>query len=474
MGGDVVAGRYMVEEPVGSGGMSTVYRAHDRLLERTVALKLLDERHVGDRDSVARFRREAESAAALSHPNVVTVLDRGEDGGRPFIVYEYVAGENLKQHLLREGPLAAEDVVELGVQIAGALAYAHAEGLVHRDVKPQNVLLNGDVVKVTDFGIARSLVVTRGITQTGTVMGTSEYISPEQARGEQVDERTDVYSLGIVLYELLAGEPPFRGENFVTVALKHLNESPPSIADRRGDVPLRLRLALDRALAKDPDDRFASMADFRAELEASLREREPDGGQTVVIRPRVRRARRRLLPLLLAAAAVVALAAAVAALLLVRGGSGGGSGAGGGAGGGGARVSLAGVGAYDPPPGDGKEHDEDAPLATDGDPATVWTTEGYHSTLSELGKQGVGLVLDAGSSARVSRIELQTDTPGFTAEIEAGDSRTCCFRPVSDPETVGRTATFSLHDANARYYLVWITELPPGLRAHVNEVEARQ
>jgi tRNA A-37 threonylcarbamoyl transferase component Bud32 len=468
MDGEIIAGRYELEELVGRGGMSTVYRAHDRLLERTVALKLLHERHLGDRESVERFRREAEAAAALSHPNVVTVIDRGEDEGRHFIVFEYVDGENLKQRVLREGPLPVREALELTLQTARALAYAHAEGLVHRDVKPQNVLLTDGRAKVTDFGIARSLDVARGITQTGTVMGTSEYLSPEQARGEQVDERTDVYSLGIVLYELLTGETPFRGENFVTVALKHLNEPPPSVRERRGDVALRLELALDRALAKEPDARFGSMADFCTELEACLR--EPPGGETVVPRSSRRRRPRRRTALLLLTAALVAALAALAAVLVLRGGGG----PGGGAADGSSPVPLSGVGAYDPPPGDGREHDEDAPSATDGDPATYWTTESYHSPFAELGKRGVGLVLDAGGAARVRRIELTTDTPGFSAVIEAGDSRSCCFRAVSDTQTVGRVATFDLHATTARYYVVWISELPPGLRAHVNEVRALQ
>jgi len=467
--GKVIADRYELEELVGSGGMSSVYRARDRLLERTVALKFLHDRHLGDHESVERFRREAEAAAALSHPNVVTVIDRGEEDGRPFIVFEYVDGESLKERVVREGTLPVREAIELALQIGRALAYAHGEGLVHRDVKPQNVLLNGESAKVTDFGIARSLDVARGMTQTGTVLGTSEYISPEQARGEQVDARTDVYSLGIVLYELLTGRTPFQGENFVSVALKHLNEAPRPLRELRPDAPERLERILERALAKDPRDRFASMDELCAELEACLV--EPDGGATVVLRPPrtvARRRRRGALVLASIAAALVAAAAAVAAFLALH--DGGGGGAASGSGSPGAHVSLSGVGAYDPPPGDGREHDEDAPLATDGNPSTYWQTEGYHGTLAELGKSGVGLVLDAGARRTVRHVVVTTDTPGFTAEIRAGDSRTCCFRTRSDPRTVSGTTTFDLRDADARYYLVWITALPAGLRAHVNEV----
>ena len=199
MVGELIADRYELEELVGSGGMSSVYRAHDRLLERSVALKILHEQYNRDSDYVERFRREARSVAQLTHPNIVTVIDRGEQDGRQFIVFEYVDGENLKELVDREGPLPVAEVIELGLQVARGLAFAHEQGLVHRDVKPQNVLLDGDGrAKVTDFGIARSLDVD-GMTVTGTIMGTSNYIAPEQASGQPVDDQTDVYSLGCVL-----------------------------------------------------------------------------------------------------------------------------------------------------------------------------------------------------------------------------------------------------------------------------------
>src|SRR5205823_8828194 len=204
-----------------------------------------------------RFRREARMVAGLLHQNIVTVIDRGEDHGCPFIVFEYVDGENLKQLVDREAPLPVDRALELAMQVARGLAFAHANGYVHRDVKPQNVLLNGDgEAKVTDFGIARSLDVNQGMTQTGTVVGTSDYIAPEQAQGQRVDEHTDIYSLGVVLYELLTNEVPYPGENFVAVAMRHINEPPPSIRDKRPDVSPRLEAAVQRAMAKRPEDRF--------------------------------------------------------------------------------------------------------------------------------------------------------------------------------------------------------------------------
>src|ERR1700746_3661201 len=183
MVGEVVAERYELEELVGTGGMSSVYRARDTLLERHVALKILHDRYTTDEEFVERFKREARSVAQLSHPNVVTVIARGQDGDHQYIVFEYIDGENLKELLVRSGRLEVRDALELGLQIARALAFAHEQGLVHRDVKPQNVLLNGDGrAKVTDFGIARALDVD-GVTQVGTVLGTSDYIAPEQASG---------------------------------------------------------------------------------------------------------------------------------------------------------------------------------------------------------------------------------------------------------------------------------------------------
>jgi hypothetical protein len=464
--GELIAQRYELRELCGTGGMSTVFRAHDRQLERTVALKFLHERHLGDEESVERFRREARSAAPLSHPHIVTVIDRGEHDGRPFIVFEYVVGENLKQRIREQGALPIPEALRLALEVGSALAFAHQHGLVHRDVKPQNVLLTDEGrAKMTDFGIARSLDVQRGLTQTGTVLGTSEYIAPEQAQGASVDERTDVYSLGVVLYELLTGEVPFHGDSFVEVALRHVNEPPPSVRDRRPDVPPRLAQAVERALAKRPRDRFASMNELCAELEACLRDRPvPVEDETIVVRPAPRR--RRIWPVVAFAGGLAALVGIAVGVYALRD-----EGEQGGASAQAAPVSLEAVGAYDPPPGDGEEHDADAGLATDGDLDTSWRTEGYRSTLADLGKSGIGLVLDAGRPTRVTRLTIITATPGFTAYIRAGASVERSSR-VSPSKSVGGTTTFQLTGGEQRYYVVWITELPNELRARVNEVQA--
>jgi serine/threonine protein kinase len=477
--GELVADRYELQELVGTGGMSSVHRAVDTLLERNVALKILHPHYGDDAEYVERFRREARSVAQLSHPNIVTVIDRGEADGQQFIVFEYVDGESLKQLVDRTGPLPARRAIELGLQVAEALAFAHNAGLVHRDVKPQNVLVTEDGdAKVTDFGIARSLDVEHGVTQTGTVLGTSNYLSPEQARGQTVTPATDVYSLGVVLYELLTGEVPFPGENFVAVAMKHINEEPPSLLERRPDVPMRLVAAIDRALAKDPAQRFPSMGAFCTELRACLAELgEPDAARTFIqpagvlkqSRPhRTRTTSSRRWPLVLLVLALV-VAAALAAVFALRG-SNSSKGTSSHGSGGGSAIALKGVRAFDPA-GDLQEHDSAAPSATDGNPATYWYTESY---ISGLNKAGVGLVLEAGRAADVKSITVHSATPGFTAEILAGNSLDSTLKIDSAKQQVGTSTTFQLHGATARYFVLWITDLGSLHLVHVNEVTARR
>jgi serine/threonine protein kinase len=469
--GELIAGRYELEKLVGSGGMSNVFRAHDRLLERTVALKILHEQYTRDEDYVERFRREARAVAQLAHPNIVTVIDRGEQEGRQFIVFEYIDGENLKE-LSNRGPLEVSEAIRLSLQVARALSFAHARGLVHRDVKPQNVLLNDEgQAKVTDFGIARSLDV-HGVTQTGTVLGTSDYIAPEQARGQKVDPKTDIYSLGVVLYELLSGEVPFSGDNFVAVAMRHVNEPVPSVVEHRPDCPARLDFAIQRAMSKDPEDRFESMDDFAAELEACLAEvdgRSEEGATMIVPASRPRRPSRprerpaALIPLALAAL-VAGLIAAGALLLFHDGGPGsvlpGISSS--------KPVRLFGIGAEDPA-NDG-EHDDEAGDATDKDRTSYWTTENYNS----WDKAGVGLILDAGLPVALSSLTVESDLSGFPATIRASSSSAGGFVAVSDKKEVGPKTTFHVDTRGKKYeyYEVWL-QLPDGGRAHINEVTAK-
>ena len=476
MVGEVLADRYEVEELVGAGGMSSVYRAHDRLLDRKVALKVMHQHFGEDPEYVERFRREARSVASLAHPNVVTVIDRGEQDGRQFIVFEYIDGENLKQLIQRRGAAPVKTALELAKQIAQALSFAHQQGLVHRDVKPQNVLLNGDgTAKVTDFGIARSLDVQHGMTQTGTVLGTSDYIAPEQAQGQAVDEQTDVYSLGVVLYELLTAEVPFPGESFVAVAMRHINEPPPLLRDSRPDVPPRVEAVVQKAMAKNPADRFKSMAELCAELDACLAELST-GTHTVAVAPaRPRRRGASPWPVIAAVLVLIAIGAGIGWWALHRSSGNGPSGATNITSGGGSAVNLSAITAYDPfgkPPG--QENNSDAPKATDGDPSTYWETEHYQSTFAALGKPGVGIVLRAPQAVKLSQLGVATATPGFRAVVKAGDSQSGPFTAVSPVMNVVDGTIFHLAPPAAhQYYLLWITQLPVhGQSVRINEIRA--
>jgi serine/threonine protein kinase len=466
--GELIAGRYELQELVGSGGMSNVFRAYDRLLERSVAIKVLHEQFGRDDDYVERFRREARSVAQLAHPNIVTVIDRGEEEGRQYIVFEYVEGENLKA-LVSGGALPLDEALHFGLQIGHALDFAHKRGLVHRDVKPQNVLLNEDgQAKVTDFGIARSLDV-HGVTETGTVLGTSDYIAPEQARGEKVDQKTDVYSLGIVLFELLTGEVPYEGDNFVAVAMRHVHDPVPSVLERRPDVPVRLDRALQQAMAKDPEERL-SMEELVGELEAcsgELGSRADEGATLIVPRAQPRRPRRQapVVPILLIALAMASIAGG--SYLFLDGSpdvpvvaeepaSG--------------PIGLEGVRAHDPH-GDDSEHDDDAPNATDGNAETDWSTENYQ----DFTKPGVGLVLQAPSALALSQLTVVSAAPGFRARIQAGPSSDGPFTNVSDEEEVGEQTTFAIDTGGEKYqyYVIWLRLPREGGQAEINEVTAR-
>jgi beta-lactam-binding protein with PASTA domain/predicted Ser/Thr protein kinase len=268
--GTLFDGRYQVVRKLGAGGMANVYLAEDQELGRRVAIKILNERHANDEQFVERFRREAKNAAALSHPNIVSIYDRGEAEGTYYIAMEYLDGRSLKELIVSRGPAPLNVAIEYVRQILSALRFAHRHGIVHRDIKPHNVLVDADGrVKVTDFGIARAGA--SQMTEAGSIVGTAQYLSPEQARGTGVDQRSDLYSLGIVLYELVTGKLPFNGDTPVEIAMKHLSQMPELPSTIRPELPRELDLVVTRALAKDPDERYQSAEEMDADLERLAR-----------------------------------------------------------------------------------------------------------------------------------------------------------------------------------------------------------
>jgi len=268
-GPTVFNGRYELHRRLGRGGMAEVYLARDQLLDRPVAVKVLFPEFATDPAFVERFRREATAAANLNHPNIVGVYDWGEADSTYFIVMEYVDGRTLAEILRTEGPLHPDRVADIGADVAAALGFAHRNGVVHRDVKPGNVIVTSSgLVKVADFGIARAITATTedDLTQVGQVMGTAAYFSPEQARGENVDPRSDIYSLGVVLYELATGRPPFTGDSPVAIAYKHVHEAPVPPRQVDPSLPVALEAIILKTLAKNPANRYPSAEDLRADL----------------------------------------------------------------------------------------------------------------------------------------------------------------------------------------------------------------
>jgi beta-lactam-binding protein with PASTA domain/tRNA A-37 threonylcarbamoyl transferase component Bud32 len=280
----IIDGRYLVISRIGSGGMAEVYLAKDQLLGRQVAVKVLHQRFVEDQEFVERFRREASSAASLSHPNVVAIFDRGEWNGTYYIAMEYLPGRSLKTVVREHGPLDPPVAIDIVIQILHAARFAHRRGIIHRDLKPQNVILDDEGrAKVTDFGIARAGA--SDMTLTGSIMGTAQYLSPEQAQGQPVSAATDLYAIGIVLYELLTGRIPFDGETAVSIALKQVSAAPPVPSSVNPAVSGSLDAVVRRALAKNPADRFVDADEFIAALEQIKRDGLLEEPRTQIVGP---------------------------------------------------------------------------------------------------------------------------------------------------------------------------------------------
>ncbi len=490
--GKTLSGRYELQSKLGSGGMSTVYLAHDTNLDRPVAVKVMHNEISDQPDQLERFHREARTVARISHPNVVSVIDAGEDGGRPYIVFEYVEGETLKQRIDRFGQLPADEAAAYAIEIGRGLSAAHANRLVHRDVKPQNVLIDPEGrAKVTDFGIVRSLQDSEdGLTKAGRVLGTTDYVSPEQAMGEEVDPRSDVYSLGIVLYEMLTGRVPFEAETVVGVAMKHVNERPTDIRKLRPGISAMLAQTIDRALTKDPRRRYQDMGELLVDLEQAMTIEAAGAmtGSNTTVMDRIRTRPRPPVGRILGMAVVVLVLAAALVVAFIALNSGGGeqtvpnpgslsapaSGT---------PIAIDAVGVFDPPPGDGAEADDLLPLTIDDDSATVWTGDHYSTDLFGGLKDGLGVYfrLDAPASPRA--MHVASPEPGWNADIYAvtgevpGELAGWGERigTISDApaEAAIQLTSLETHDV----FMIWFTKLAAStddtsrFRAEISEVK---
>lgn len=465
--GTVVGGRYRLVRELARGGMAAVWEADDRVLSRRVAVKILDPSFSVDDAVRARFRHEAVAAAGLSHPGIVATYDTGDDHGMAYIVMELVEGRTLRQILDQDGPLPVASAVDIATQIADALTRAHDQGLVHRDVKPGNVLVLPDGrVKVADFGIAKA-AGSADLTRAGAVMGTARYLAPEQLGGQPADSRADVYALGLVLYEMLAGRTPFDGDNEMATAMARLSAEPIALRALRPDVPTLLERAVHRALARDPNDRFPSAAALHDAIGPfHTADGTPSEGFTAVV---VRSQRRWWL-----GAAVAAVIAAVGVIgYLATGDSGDRA----------ATTShhdpaplaIRSVRDFDPLGNDGREHPEAVALTTDHDPATAWSTERYATRDFGGTKQGLGLVLDLGRSESVGSVTIDSPDTGWSTALYVS-TRDGATLPDWQParatgRDLGQHAVLDvISRPKGRYVLVWITRLPASGRLQISEV----
>jgi eukaryotic-like serine/threonine-protein kinase len=516
--GRLIAGRYRVEERLAAGGMAQVWRASDEVLQRQVALKLLHPHLAADDTFVTRFRQEALAAARLAHPGIVSIYDTVSEVGLEVIVMELLPGRTLRDRLDDTDPIDPWLAAGIAAQVADALDAAHRAGLVHRDIKPANILLADDGrVKVADFGIAKA-VAESDLTQPGLMVGTAKYVAPEQVTGDRVDARTDVYSLGVVLYEALCGRPPFVGDSDTTTALARLHRDPLRPRQVRPSVPRELEEVVWRALSREPDGRYGSAAEIRAALLHAGAETDAtttthvgthDGtaaaamaGASALPGPPPRppsfaqTERSWLVPTMLVV--LIAVALGVAGLLLGRstdllepirdalGGDTGGAGT--------SEVgplTIADAVAYDPWGGDG-ENDADAGFVRDGDPATGWSTESYNErdiarfkeqvSGAPAGQGGVGIIVSLEQAATLHRLEVTSPTPNWRTRLYVADQVPAEFAGWGDPVFESseippdQTSALDLKQTEGSVVLVWIIdrgESPAGQRSGVTIQEVQ-
>ena len=484
----VLGERYLLEERIARGGMAAVWRAHDEKLARTVAIKVL-HRHLAESDDFReRFRREAISAAKLSHPGIVGVYDTGADGPWVYLVMEYVEGSTLADVMDEAGPLEPGQVARIGAQVATALATAAAFGLVHRDVKPGNILIDTDgQAKVTDFGIAKADAES-DLTRTGTVLGTAAYLAPEQIRGRELDHRADQYALGCMLYEALTGRKPFSGETSMETAVMRLRSDPLDIRSLRAGVPKGLATTVMRALQRDPADRWPDNRAFAEALSAYATSEElPQLEPSFPVPPSDNgsgpaqsflRSEGRWIATVVALLAVAAVLVGVGLATGVIDADGiptvgalevgGGDSAEDDSAPQESEVSATvpdaeQLAAFDPA-GDGRENDDALAAMVDGDAATAWETESYYQADFGGLKDGVGVIVDLGEEREVAGATVQTMQPGASVSLHVADEPAESldgWTPLGDPATLEETTTLQGEPATGRYLLVWLSgELP--------------
>jgi eukaryotic-like serine/threonine-protein kinase len=497
--GRVLGGRYRLVEPLARGGMATVWVADDPVLSRRVAVKILRSDLALDEGTRARFRHEAIAAARLSHPNIVSTYDTGDDDGIAYIVMELVDGPTLRHLIDQRGSLPVAEVIRIGKQVADALDAAHRAGLVHRDVKPANVLVPpGGPVKVTDFGIAKA-AGGDDLTRTGTVMGTARYLSPEQVNGRPTDPRTDVYALGLLLYEALCGHPPFGGDTDIATAMARLTTSAPAIRAERPEVSSALDDVIHRCLARQPGARFGSAAAVRDALDqaridptgaiprpvlaappaaapapapvaAPPAHTGPTAPQPIpAASPGRTRRRRRGGWLWIVLLLIVAIAGGVLAYLLVSDSGTSGSGSGAGASSASAASRATPTASDFDPLGDGSEDPAHVGNVLDSDPSTVWSTDQYNNNFPDGAKTGVGLALDLNGEYDVQKVTVDAQQDGWGASIYVSDKPASSLVTLDDwgparveASNLSGPHTFDTGPIKGRSVLVWLTQLPAG------------
>ena len=489
--GQVIGGRYRLRHQIARGGMAEVWEATDDVLGRSVAVKVLLPELASDPAFTERFRREAISAARLAHPNVVATFDTGVDGDLAFIVMELVDARTLKDVLVERGPLPAHEATTLAAQVAGALHYAHEAGIVHRDVKPANILICPDGrVKVADFGIAKAALPDAAfadydLTGTGMVVGTAKYLSPEQFEGKPVDRRSDVYALGVVLYEMLCGRPPFVGATDMAIGIQHVDSKPLSPRQVRAGIPRPLEAVVMRAMAKKADGRYPTAdalqsallsVDLRTDDAVPMVVREDTPPRGIPRQTFAQSERSWLVPTVLIV--VVAITLGIVGVMFSRTDTGQrllGDEPGTGAGGGGdtsSAVTISSVTSFDPD-GDGEEHEDEVGHLIDGDPATTWRTSNYDGENFAGIKPGVGFVLTLDTAVALESIELVGTSRDFDAEVAVADAprttRAGWGEAVATDEGVGTDATLDLDGRSGIAILVWITN-PTSNAIHIGEV----